>query len=159
MSEVIDIVLHTDPHGQVAGYAGGNKVIAVWGPAVEGDWFVWVAGQGDPRRVATREEALALLPARWPVPDRDPTRPGPVEDQDATHQEGGPMPVFPILAKDALAPGIIAAYRDLCLATGATAQAGQVQLALDEVVAWQATNPGQVAMPDHRHIPAAGGGR
>ena len=90
-------------------------------------------------------------------PDRDPTVAGPVEDQDATHQEGRPMPVFPILAKDALAPGIIAAYRDLCLATGATAQAGQVQLALDEVVAWQATNPGRVAMPDHRHIPAGGG--
>ena len=67
------------------------------------------------------------------------------------------MPVFPILAKDALAPGIIAAYRDLCLAEGATAQAGQVQLALDEVVAWQAANPGQVAMPDHRHVPAGGG--
>lgn len=38
----------------------GHKVGAVWGPAVEGDWFAALYGH-DPVRVPTREDAEARL--------------------------------------------------------------------------------------------------
>lgn len=66
-----------------------------------------------------------------------------------------PMPVFPILAKDLLAVDAVAAYQALCLKHGRAEQAAQVQLALDEMDAWQAAHPDLVKWPDHDHVPAA----
>lgn len=62
------------------------------------------------------------------------------------------MPVFPIKAKDALAPEAVAAYRDLCERYELHDQAVQVQLALDEITAWQAANEELLKLPDHQHV-------
>jgi hypothetical protein len=64
-----------------------------------------------------------------------------------------PMPVFTIKAKDTLAIETIVAYRDFCLEQDLTEQAAQVELALDEIEAWQRANPDQVKLPDHTHVP------
>lgn len=64
------------------------------------------------------------------------------------------MPVFVIKAKDALAPEAVAAYRDLCTKYGLHLQAEQVQLALDEMEAWQAAHDDLLRLPDHQHVPA-----
>lgn len=69
------------------------------------------------------------------------------------------QPTFPILAQDALAPAILTAYRDLCTRLGLQGQALQVQLALDEMVLWQATNRDLVKLPDREHVPWAPGQR
>jgi len=66
-----------------------------------------------------------------------------------------PMPVFVIKAKDVLAVAAVEAYRILCRHSWNFAQAAQVQLALDEIQAWQDRNPDLVKAPDHRHVPAA----
>lgn len=63
-------------------------------------------------------------------------------------------PRFVIRAQDRLAPDAIAAYSRACKAHGLTAQAEQVDLALEEVLAWQLQNPGAVKDPDHAHVPA-----
>lgn len=55
----------TDSMGSVICYADGKKVASVWGPAVEGDWFVHVRGWAEVRRVPTKDEAIALLPKSW----------------------------------------------------------------------------------------------
>lgn len=65
------------------------------------------------------------------------------------------MPVFIIKGRDALAPEAVAAYRDLCLKYRLDAQAAQVQLALDEIEAWQAAYPDDLRLPNHAHVPAA----
>lgn len=65
-----------------------------------------------------------------------------------------PMPVFVIKAKDSLAMSAVEAYRILCRHSGMPGQADQVQLALDEIEAWQGRNPELVKAPYHRHIPA-----
>lgn len=65
-----------------------------------------------------------------------------------------PMPVFVIKAKDSLAMSAVEAYRILCRHSGMPGQADQVQLALDEIEAWQGRNPELVKPPYHRHMPA-----
>jgi hypothetical protein len=65
-----------------------------------------------------------------------------------------PMPVFTIKAKDALAVAAITAYRDLCTQHHLDDQAEQVQLALDEIGAWQRTHGDEMKLPDHKHVPA-----
>jgi len=65
------------------------------------------------------------------------------------------MPAFTIKAKDALAPEAIEAYRDLCTRSGLHEQALQVQMALDEVNAWQWDHEDEVKLPDHKHVPAS----
>jgi hypothetical protein len=75
-------------------------------------------------------------------------------DRDMWHREQrGGMPVFVIKGQDALAIQAIAEYRNLCVQFGLSEQAVQVQLAIDEVEAWQAANPGRVKLPDHEHVP------
>lgn len=64
------------------------------------------------------------------------------------------MPVFPLKGQDALALETIVFYRDRCRAHGLTEQANQVQLAIDEMLAWQMDNPGWTRLPDHQHSPA-----
>jgi DNA polymerase III epsilon subunit-like protein len=63
------------------------------------------------------------------------------------------MPTFTILAKDAIAPETLAAYRDLCSRFGLIDQAREVQKALEEIADWQKANPTEVKMPDHQHQP------
>jgi DNA-binding HxlR family transcriptional regulator len=63
------------------------------------------------------------------------------------------MPVFVIKAQDALAPQAIEAYRRLCVRYELLEQAEQVQLALDEIEAWQAANEDLLRLPRHRHVP------
>ena len=64
------------------------------------------------------------------------------------------MPVFVIKAKDPLAVEAVEAYWGLCVGHGLTEQADQVQLAIDEIRAWQAANEDNVKLPDHIHVPA-----
>lgn len=66
-----------------------------------------------------------------------------------------PMPVFTIKGKDALAPGVIEAYRRECDRRGLHDQAMQVRLAWREVVEWQQRNPDRVKLPDHQHMPVS----
>lgn len=62
------VTLVDEPRGTVAAYADGERIAAVWGPAVDnGEWFLAIQGE-EPRRVATREQAISLLPARWSWP-------------------------------------------------------------------------------------------
>jgi len=65
-----------------------------------------------------------------------------------------PMPVFVLKAKDVIAPGIVAAYARECTRYGLHDQAVQVELAYQEMAAWQARNFELVKMPDHEHVPA-----
>lgn len=62
-------------------------------------------------------------------------------------------PTFTIRAQDKLAVRAVSAYLGLCLELGLDDQAAQVQLALDEIEAWRAANPGRVNLPDHTHVP------
>ena len=62
------------------------------------------------------------------------------------------MPVFVIKAQDKLAVRAVEAYRQLCLQLGLDEQAGQVELALDEIKEWRQANPTRVKLPDHRHV-------
>ncbi len=64
------------------------------------------------------------------------------------------LPVFTIKAKDALAVEAVAAYRDLCTKYGLFEQANQVQLALEEIRAWQQDHEDDLRLPDHVHVPA-----
>lgn len=64
------------------------------------------------------------------------------------------MPVFIIKAKDALAPEAVAAYRELCSKYQLHAQAAQVQLAIDEIVAWQESHPDDLRLPSYEHVRA-----
>ena len=64
------------------------------------------------------------------------------------------MPVFTIKAKDALAVKVIGFYHDECDRYGLHEQAAQVDLALDEIVRWQADHPNEVRLPSHKHVPA-----
>lgn len=70
--------------------------------------------------------------------------------------EPDPMPVFTILAKDALAVDAVKAYWDLCKARGLDWQAGQVEQALGEIIEWRRRNPQRIKLPDHKHVPVAG---
>lgn len=78
-------------------------------------------------------------------------------DEFASHADATPdpsgMPVFVIKAKDTLAIEAIQAYRTLCLRQGLADMAAQVDLALDEIAAWQAAHPDDVRLPSHRHVP------
>lgn len=65
------------------------------------------------------------------------------------------MPVFVIKAKDRLAIDAIIDYRGLCTAHGLDEQAGQVQLAIDEIAVWQDSNRHLVQLPDHQHVPVS----
>lgn len=64
-----------------------------------------------------------------------------------------PMPVFPLLAKDDLAPRIVLAYATSCWANGLREQAAQVELAIDEIGAWRRRHPDLCHLPDHEHVP------
>jgi hypothetical protein len=93
--------------------------------------------------------------------DGDPGRQGRAIDhaiaEFATHADETPdpsgMPVFPIKAKDALAPEAVQAYRALCARHGLDDMVAQVDLALVELDAWQAAHPNDVRLPSHRHVP------
>lgn len=63
------------------------------------------------------------------------------------------MPVFVIKAKDLLAIEAIRGYQALCRSRELFEQADQVQLALDEILAWQRDNLGELKMPDHVRVP------
>lgn len=67
------------------------------------------------------------------------------------------MPVFTIKAKDLLATEAVQAYRALCTKYDLSEQAVQVQLALDEIRAWQRDHNDQVRIPHHRHVAACAG--
>lgn len=54
-----------DSMDSTIGYVNGVKVASVWGPTIDGGWCVAVTGQ-EPRKYATKEEALMRLPATWP---------------------------------------------------------------------------------------------
>lgn len=71
-----------------------------------------------------------------------------------TEQATDPMPVFVLKGKDALAPGIIDAYRRECIRHGLDDQAEQVASAFREMADWQARNWTLVKLPDHPHVPA-----
>lgn len=66
-----------------------------------------------------------------------------------------PMPVFPLLGNDQLAPAAVNAYRTACALNNLTDQVHQVDLALAEMVDWQLRHPDLVKLPDHEHVPAA----
>jgi hypothetical protein len=66
MADVLAVNYESDNLGSLIGYAAGIKVAALWGPAVDGDWFVALAGQ-QPQRVPSRDEAVRMLPATWPA--------------------------------------------------------------------------------------------
>jgi hypothetical protein len=66
------------------------------------------------------------------------------------------MPVFVIKAKDDLAFSVVEHYRDTCASLGLDRQAGEVNKALQEIVAWRVRNPDLCKMPDHEHRPAGG---
>lgn len=65
-----------------------------------------------------------------------------------------PMPVFVLKGKDALAPFLVLTYQRECYRYGLEEQARQVQLAYEEMAAWQRRNPDRVKLPDHPHVPA-----
>jgi len=65
------------------------------------------------------------------------------------------MPVFTIQAKHRLAVRAVRAYRDFCLDAGLTAQAAQVQRAIDEMREWRHQNKELIKDPDHEHVPAS----
>jgi hypothetical protein len=67
------------------------------------------------------------------------------------------MPVFVLKAKDALAVWPIEDYRRECVRHGLIDQAEQVQLAIDEIKAWQAAHWDLVKLPDHKHVPVGEG--
>lgn len=67
-----------------------------------------------------------------------------------------PMPVFVIKAKDKLALRAVDAYRRLCKELGLDEQARQVAAAYNEMTEWRDRNPGEIKLPDHPHVPAAG---
>ncbi len=75
---------------------------------------------------------------------------------DEVAAEPDPMPVFVLKGKDALAADTVDWYMALCQARGLFAQAAQVQLAREEILAWQDRHPGRVKFPDHEHVPAGG---
>ena len=88
------------------------------------------------------ELVLRILRQRgWEVSDV----PGPRDD---------PCPVFPLLAKDVLAPGTIDYYRRECDRHGLPEQAAQVAAAYWEAAAWQERHPELCKLPDHQHVPA-----
>jgi hypothetical protein len=85
---------------------------------------------------------LTILGQRgWQISDV----PGPRDD---------PMPVFPLLAKDVLAPGTIDYYRRECERHNLPEQAAQVAAAYREAAAWQERHPELCKLPDHQHVPA-----
>lgn len=72
-----------------------------------------------------------------------------------TDNNADPMPVFVLKGKDALAPGIVDAYRRECRRHGLFAQAAEVELAFAEMADWQSRHPELVKLPDHAHVPAS----
>jgi hypothetical protein len=66
-----------------------------------------------------------------------------------------PMPVFTIKAKDKLALRAVDAYRILCEGLGLDEQAREVERAYTEIDEWRQRNPGEIKLPDHKHVPAA----
>lgn len=64
-----------------------------------------------------------------------------------------PMPVFTIKAKDYLALRTVDAYRAFCDELGLDEQAREVELAFAEMDEWRQRNPGEVKLPDHKHVP------
>ncbi|HZN77975.1 MAG TPA: hypothetical protein VFC00_40710 [Micromonosporaceae bacterium] len=69
-----------------------------------------------------------------------------------------PMPIFPIKAKDALAPEAVAAYLALCRKYRLDGQAREVEKALVEIEGWQARHEDLLQLPTHVHVPAGGTG-
>jgi hypothetical protein len=65
-----------------------------------------------------------------------------------------PMPVFTIKAKDKLALRAVDAYRILCERLGLNEQAREVERAYAEMAEWRQRNPGEIKLPDHKHVPA-----
>jgi len=57
--EAAGLVVDDEDHA-VTVYSAGSKVGAVWGPAIEGDWFAFY-GQTDPVRVPSRDAGLRHL--------------------------------------------------------------------------------------------------
>jgi hypothetical protein len=68
-----------------------------------------------------------------------------------------PMPVFTLKAKDKLAIGTLAAYRNQCAAADLYDQAGEVGIAIAEMIDWANRNPHLMQWPDHKHVPVEGG--
>jgi hypothetical protein len=64
------------------------------------------------------------------------------------------MPVFTIKAKDKLALRAVDAYRVLCEGLGLDEQAREVERAYTEMAEWRQRNPGEIKLPDHKHVPA-----
>lgn len=69
-TESVSTIYLVDSANAVSVYADGIKVAAAWGPSANGDnnWFLAIVGQ-EPQRVASRGEAVALLPKSWPPPE------------------------------------------------------------------------------------------
>lgn len=65
------------------------------------------------------------------------------------------MPVFTLLAKDRLSSPAIWEYYQHCVDRGLTDQAKEVLEALKEWEDWQNTNPDNLVMPSHKHVPIA----
>ena len=61
------------------------------------------------------------------------------------------MPEFVLNATDRLALNTMAHYRRLCLSIGLVEQAHRVLMAEQEFADWQAANPNELKLPDHKH--------
>lgn len=64
----------------------------------------------------------------------------------------GDMPIFPLKGQDLLTIDTVKFYRGLCIINGLLEQANEVERALDELYDFSERNPGQMKLPDHKHV-------